>query len=181
MLALTLLLTGFGVAFAQDDVTVDGPGTPRPGHIHDGNCTGGGLGDVVYALNNLTIDQLAPDATSDAGNTFVGADTAHPLYASQTTLDVSLEEITGSPHAINFHLSADEIGTYIACGEIGGFVRDGSLSIGLVPVDGSAGGMWAGSAVLTDNGDNTTDVLVELVELSAPASGESATPAATPD
>ena len=182
VLVFGLMVVGLGSVRAQDDVTVDGPGTPRPGHIHAGSCAE--LGDVVYALNNATVDGLAADSTPAADSAFTGSDAALTDYSSQTNLDVSLDEILSGDHAINFHLSGDEISTYIACGDLGGFVHDGVLSVGLAPATGANAydgpTMFAGTAVLTDNGDNTTTVLVELVELptagATPAAGE-ATPA----
>lgn len=183
VLAFALLIAGFGIARAQDtDVTLDGPGTARPGHIHEGTCADGGLGDVVYPLNNATVDNLPEDyAEGDDDVTFGGSEDATAVYASTTTVDASLDSIATGEYAINFHLSADEITTYIACGEIGGFVRDGVLYVGLTPVEGSTGGEWAGTAVLSDNGDDTTDVVVQIVQLSASTSAAPAvsTPIAT--
>ncbi len=184
-LVLGLLVAGFSVVQAQqDDPTVDGPGTPRPGHIHSGTCVGGGLGDVVYALNNATIDNLSEDAsTSDVD--FAGSEDVNPVYVSETTIeDVTLDDLLADDYAINFHLSGDEIDTYIACGEIGGFARDGVLYVGLVPVAEFPDVQFAGSAILTDNGDDTVTVVVQIVELpiadasTAPASVS--TPVSTP-
>lgn len=181
VLVFGLLAAGFSMARAQQsDPTVDGPGTPRPGHIHAGSCAN--LGDVVYALSNATIDNLPADYQSTGDVNFVGSQNVLPVYASETTLDVSLDEILSADHAINFHLSGDEIGTYIACGDIGGFVRDGVLYVGLAPATGDNGydgsSQFAGTAVLTDNGDNTTSVVVQLVELPV-ASGSTTTTTTT--
>ena len=184
VLVVGLLAAGYGMVRAQQtDVTVDGPGTPHPGHIHAGSCAN--LGDVDYALNTATVDNLSTDYESTGDVSFVGSQDAYPVYASVTTLDVSLDEITSSDHAINFHLSADQIDTYIACGDIGGFVRDGVLYVGIAPDPSYTGDVqYAGTAALYDNGDNTTDVVVQFVELPAgtAATGGGTTPsrAATP-
>ena len=46
---------------------------------------------------------------------------------SETTVDVSLEDLTGdTPYAINVLLSSEEIGVYIACGDIANFAADDS-------------------------------------------------------
>lgn len=176
VLVFGMMVVGFASVRAHDDVTVDGPGTPRPGHIHAGSCAE--LGDVVFALSNATIDGLAADYAPASDSAFVGSDAALTDYISETSLDVSLNEILSADHAINFHLSGEEAGTYIACGDLGGFVHDGVLSVGIAPdpaYDGSSS--FAGTATLTDNGDNTTTVMVHLVEL---PTGGAATPAATP-
>ena len=179
VLVFGMMAVGFASVRAQGDPTVDGPGTPRPGHIHAGSCAE--LGDVDYALNNATIDGLAADYAPSSDSAFVGSDAALTDYVSETSLDVSLDEIMSAEHAINFHLSGEEIGTYIACGDLGGFVHDGVLSVGLAPANGEAAydgsSSFAGTATLTDNGDNTTSVMVNLVEL---PTGGGATPAATP-
>ena len=51
-----------------------------------------------------------------------GAASAIPVKSSVTVVDMPLQEIIDGGHAINVHLSADEIDTYIACGDIGGVV-----------------------------------------------------------
>ena len=38
---------------------------------------------------------------------------------SETTIDVSLDQLTGGGFAINLHKSQQEIGVYTACGNIG--------------------------------------------------------------
>jgi hypothetical protein len=87
-------LTDNGDGTTTVDVLVDGATGGHPAHIHSGTCAE--LGDVVYPLTDL-------DASG----------------ASVTTIDVPLAELLASgPYAINIHLSADEIGTYVACGDI---------------------------------------------------------------
>ncbi len=78
-------------------VTVDLVGAPedvaQPSHIHMGSCAE--LGDVVYPLTSLTNGQ------------------------SETILDVSLTKLTAElPLAVNVHKSGDEVGVYVACGDI---------------------------------------------------------------
>lgn len=174
VLVFGLLAAGIGVARAQDtDVTVDGPGTPRPGHIHAGSCAE--LGDVVFALNNATVDNLDQDYESTGDVEFAGSEDANPVYVSETTIeDVTLDDILAADHAINFHLSGEDLPTYIACGDIGGFQRDGQLYVGLIPVEEYEDTVaFAGSALLTDNGDDTVTVVVRLVEL--PVTGDTTT------
>ena len=93
----------------------------RPVHIHAGNCEE--LGEVVAPLTDLTGPVGAP----------VGqADRAAIGESSYTNVPLPLDAILAGDHAINAHLSADEIGTYIACGEIGGILTpQGALIIGL--------------------------------------------------
>jgi hypothetical protein len=102
--SLTLLVP----AFAAQDVD-----EAHPAHIHSGTCAE--LGDVVYPLTDVA-------AATDQGEAS-GPDSAIPVEVSVTTVDAPLQEIIDGGHAINVHLSADEIGTYIACGDVGGAVR----------------------------------------------------------
>jgi hypothetical protein len=74
-------------------------GTPdggkHPMHFHAGNCDSGG--DVVVPLNDL-------DGSSGT---------------SYTTVNVPYGVIVGGDHYLNVHLSADDMGTIVACGEVG--------------------------------------------------------------
>ena len=72
---------------------------------------------------------------------------------------MTLDAILGADHAINAHLSAEEIGTYIACGDIGGAVEaNGALIIGLAE-DSDSG--YTGIAYLQPGADGaSTDVTV---------------------
>jgi hypothetical protein len=87
-------LTDNGDGTTTVDILVDGATGGHPAHIHSGTCTE--LGDVVYPLTDV-----------NAGG------------ESVTVIDTTLEDLqTTGPYAINIHLSADEIGTYVACGDI---------------------------------------------------------------
>jgi hypothetical protein len=126
---------------------------PHPAHIHAGTCES--LGDVVAPLTDVAMD---------AGEA-MGPASAVPTKQSRTTVDLPLAAIIEGGHAINVHLSADEIGTYIACGDIGGVVveDDGRqhLVIGLRELNdsGHVGVAWLGS-----EGEAQTEVVVTLIE-----------------
>lgn len=154
--ALLVLLSGFVMtqrgALAQDEES-------HPAHIHSGTC-GDGLGDVVYPLSNVSEEMLV-NGTPVAGATG-GATDAIAVAVSGTTVPSSLADLLASPYAINIHESADEIGTYIACGNIGGtMIGTTDLAIGLGELNDSG---YSGVATLHDNGDGTTAVSVYLTE-----------------
>jgi hypothetical protein len=87
-------LTDNGDGTTTVDILVDGATGGHPAHIHSGTCAK--LGDVVYPLTDV-------NASGE----------------SVTVVDASLADLqTTGPYAINIHLSADEIGTYVACGDI---------------------------------------------------------------
>jgi hypothetical protein len=147
--ALTLLVPG---SVAQTPVA-DTAEEAHPAHIHSGTCDQ--LGDVVVPLTDVT----APEGDR------VGAESAHAVKTSRTVVDVPLQEIIDGGHAINVHLSADEIDTYIACGDIGGTLEtdeDGRthLLVGLGELNdsGHTGTVWLG-----DDGEET-EVVITLIE-----------------
>jgi plastocyanin len=147
---------------AQDD------GPAHPAHIHAGTCAD--LGDVVFPLADVTGGDhggtpMAVAGTETDGTPAAGADaTASPeaerkaVAASTTTVEASLADILAAPHAINVHESAEEIATYIACGDIAGEPEDGVLTIDLAELNDSG---YVGEATLTEDGDRT-EVAVEL-------------------
>jgi hypothetical protein len=136
-------------AAAQDATPVAQPVAPaRPAHIHSGNCVE--LGDVVVPLTDLT---------AAVGEGVGQRDEAIPAESSFTTVPMTLDAILGADHAINVHLSAEQIDTYIACGELGGVVdAGGALVVGLREESDSG---YTGIAFLSPGVDGaSTDVSV---------------------
>jgi len=89
-------LTDNGDGTTTIDVLVAGSQGDHPIHLHSGTCAE--LGDVIVPLTNVDAEG-----------------------SSVTSVDVPLATIQDpavGPHAINIHLSADEISTYVACGDI---------------------------------------------------------------
>jgi plastocyanin len=165
--ALALLTPGLA---AQDDEA-----EVHPAHIHSGTCAE--LGDVVVPLTDIA--HVGGDAET------TGATSSIPVKSSITVVDMPLQEIIDGGHAINVHLSADEIDTYIACGDIGGAVttdegeEEPELIIGLGELNdsGHTGIAWLGA-----EGDQTR-VAVHLVEPASTSgasteSAQQATPSA---
>ncbi len=152
--AFAVLALSVPAGLAQTPVASPSAGDgPHPAHIHAGSCAE--LGDVVFPLTSVDVV---------SGET-VGSESAHPVKTSVTYLDVSLDEIVAGDHAVNVHLSDEEIGTYIACGDIGGVVaedEDGgnnlTIALGELNDSGHAGVVWLGAA-----GDQT-EVSVTLIE-----------------
>jgi hypothetical protein len=146
---LAMVASPIPSAFAQDATPVAQVAPPsRPAHIHSGNCVE--LGDVVVPLTDL-----APAIGESVGQ----ADAAAEAEFSFTSVPMTLDTILGADHAINVHLSAEQIETYIACGELGGFIdAGGSLIVGLREESTSG---YTGIAFLTPGADGaSTDVSV---------------------
>lgn len=132
--------------------------SPHPAHIHAGSCPE--PGDVVAGLSDVSFD-MNVDGTASASMEAVGQASAIPVEASVTTVPLALADIVAGEHAINVHASADDLGTYIACGDIGGLtIGEADLPIGLGELNDSGA---SGVAWLHDNGDGTTTVSVFIV------------------
>jgi hypothetical protein len=135
--------------------------TGHPAHIHDGTCAT--LGGIAWPLNNVGGSEegmASPEA--DMGTMSMSTPEAAEsgeVEESTTTVDVSLDDILAAEHAINVHESVDNIQNYIACGDVTGTPTNGELEIELAELNGSG---YSGTATLTDNGDGTTTVYVEV-------------------
>src|SRR5215218_9348861 len=134
--ALTFLMAaGFALApsisIAQDATPSMMQGTHQhPAHIHSGTCDT--LGDVVYPLNDLTAaDMMGTPMAGMEGmesTPVAGMDSAEMgkvVARSTTTVDAPLDDILADEHAINVHLSAEQIDVYIACGDLTGTPDNG--------------------------------------------------------
>lgn len=184
------MLTGVSAASAQGTDATPAPGeegTAFPAHIHAGTCET--LGDVVFPLNDISSGNVgaAPVASPQVMGTAMAEGTAEIVVSgtpvetpmaqgeivaiSETVVDASLDDILGAEHAINVHESAENIQNYIACGDITGEATNGELHIQLQELNGSG---YTGEAHLVDNGDGTTTVTVNLMQVS------SGTPVASP-
>jgi hypothetical protein len=158
--ALVAVLLAPG-ALAQDATpagTDAAAAAAHPVHIHAGTCAE--LGDVVVPLNDL----VAPEGDR------TGPASAVPVTLSENIVDIPLQEIIDGGHAINAHLSTEEIGTYIACGDIGGVITTDAggrqeMMIGLAEQNGSG---YSGTVWLGPSADGAqTEVSVILVEPAA--------------
>ncbi len=75
-------------------VEVDDPiSDSQPAHIHEGTC-----------------DDLTPEPAFGLPNVDDGS--------SETTVDTSLDSLTGGTYAINLHMSNEDLATYTSCGNI---------------------------------------------------------------
>lgn len=151
-----------GSVSAQDSgatPAADGAVEGHPAHIHSGTCDN--LGDVVYPLNNIvTLDEASPGAEAVASPSLAVVSTPVIAAGQATTVEASLEDLLAAEHAINVHLSPENIDVYIACGNITGTVTDGVLLVDLEELNASG---YMGQARLMDNGDGTTTVYMDLI------------------
>jgi hypothetical protein len=164
-----LSIGGAGLALAQEEAAE--PDVSHPAHIHAGTCDELDP-NPAQPLNNIEPNLNEDEDTTDDENPNEpqGSLTAARVVYSDTDVEMSLDDILATAHAINAHESDENVQNYIACGEIGGVVVDGKLAVALGPQNDSG---HSGIAILEEDGDNT-NVKVYLTE---PVTDE---PAATP-
>jgi plastocyanin len=154
MLALAIA-TGVPGARAQGEGRAD----LHPAHIHVGSCDELDP-NPTFMLTDIALAATEADAGADAA--------AIPVERSVTMVDAALEDLRTGGYAINIHQSAEDIGTYIACGNLSGTLdEDGALVVGLGELNDSG---HSGVAVLAEQGEQT-DVTVYLT---AAVAGEAA-------
>lgn len=172
---LGVMLAGTAAGLAQDATPSADSHSSHPAHIHTGTCAE--LGDVVFPLTDVSPDHMmSEDATPhDMGTPSAGEDMMMGITTetSITDIDASLDDILAGEHALNIHESMENIGTYIACGDLTGAPDDGELTVKVEELNDSG---YAGEALLVDNGDGTTTVTVTLTSGTA---GADATPSAS--
>ena len=90
-------LTPQGADKTKVDISLKGApkGTPQPAHIHEGSCA-----------------NLNPKPKQGLSNVVNGK--------SSTVVPMGIKELTGGNLAINVHKSADDLKTYVSCGDIKG-------------------------------------------------------------
>src|SRR5215213_2927598 len=149
----TATLTDNGDGTTTVEIQVDGATGGHPAHIHEGTC------------DDLNPNPQYPLASVDENG------------LSETDVEVSLDDLLASPYAVNLHESDTNLGVYVACGEI--VAADDSADSGdddaadddaaaedssTVKIDlnelNDSG--VSGTATLTDNGDGTTTVDIQV-------------------
>ncbi|MCC7022224.1 MAG: cupredoxin family copper-binding protein [Thermomicrobiales bacterium] len=144
-LSAVLLLVTTG-ALAQG-----GPGD-HPLLLLDGHC--GATTAAVTALADVD------PGGSDVAPT--GSAAAIPLDMRVGHVDASLQSLLASDHALVVQSDDGQPGRLLACGDIGGVVRDGRLAMGLAEVDGSG---YNGVAILSPDSAGATVTLYLMQHL----------------
>lgn len=174
---LVMIIGGLSLALAGG-VTLAQQGTPpaatdlHPAAIHAGTCS------QPTADPAFQFGDVGP-YTDDNGNALTQQDiqgtlTAPPLLTTtETKIDSSLDDLLANPYVIIVHQSKDNFDTYLACGEVGGYVQNDQLEVGLRPLNNSG---FAGIAILKKNGDSTTGNIYLMQQAMALSGGQSATP-----
>jgi plastocyanin len=169
LIALSFVLFAGQIGAAQD-ATPPGATAPHPVHVHEGTC------DNLDPAPLFPLNDITPPTPVDAAQAG-GAPLA--IESSTTTIDATLADLAGGNRAINVHESAENIGNYIACGDIGGAIvpgadadQGGHLAIGLGELNGSG---YAGVAILREAGEAGTQTEVTMYLAQGLAGGATAT------
>ncbi len=123
---------------AQDNGAPNSP-VPPIAFLSTGTC--GALDESRYELTGQS-------GTSGGGR--VGSTAAAVVTYSLTQISARLDDFVAAPHAIVVPADPGNPTEWTACGEIGGFVDDDGLPVGLRATNGSG---LAGIAILWDDGD----------------------------
>ena len=166
MLIGAVALGGASLVVAQDDPAE--PDVSHPSHIHAGTCDD--LDPNPAAPLNYVEPRLNDSDDADANQPEGVLTAPRVLYADSEDVDLSWDDMLATSHAVNVHLSDEEISTYIACGDIGGVVVEDELMIALEPQNDSG---YHGIAILSQDEDGNVDVEIYLAE---PMSESDATP-----
>jgi plastocyanin len=133
----------------------------HPAHVHAGTCA------ELDPSPAFPLADVSPVPEGTEASEPAGAESGIPVEQSLTTIEVSLDELLADPYAINVHESADNLDSYLACGDIGGAVLSSGddegreLVIGLREQSGSG---YSGVARLLDGADGTTTITVFLAQ-----------------
>ena len=173
LFAIALIaMMGFGTlgatALAQDATQIAETVVTHPAHVHVGTCAELDP-NPAYPLDNVG-PRLNDDDEMPSSDDIKGSLTANAVEYSQTEIDVNLDDLLKESHALNIHESDQNIGNYIACGDIGGPVLDDKLYIGLSQQNDSG---YYGIATF-EKKDDKTEVTVYLFNVNA--TGSEATP-----
>jgi plastocyanin len=160
LLLISALALAFGSVVSAATVA-QGDVPSHPSHIHAGTCAELDP-NPAFPLDNVTT--VSPEAALGTVET------------ATTSIETTVDELTATPFAINVHESDENVGTFIACGDLDGPVIDGTM---LVPLREQNASGYTGVAVVTEvaggYGSASVEVTVYLVH---GLSGEGAAAAA---
>ncbi|HWK81820.1 MAG TPA: hypothetical protein VNP95_13700 [Thermomicrobiales bacterium] len=153
---------GLATATAQDSSTTAAADS-HIAFIHKGTC--GNL-DPASQQSLTNVEPRKDDDDSDKTPEPQGVLTSPTVIYSFTDVDMKLDDLLSEAHAIAVHLSADQPGVTIACGDLGGVVVNDDLLIGLAPQDNSG---YYGIAKLHKDGDKTEVEIFLVVPTGEPS------------
>ena len=144
----TAACLGAAVMLTGADATLAHEAHGHPAKIHEGTCDA--LGRAAFPLSGVggSVDvEGAPVATP----TTVNAPEAYEVVLSETTIDVTIEDLLAAEHAVMVYESDEDLSA-ISCGNLGGAMLGDTLVTAL----GESGVLGhVGFAVFRPEGDGT--------------------------
>lgn len=139
-----------------------------PVAIHAGTCA------QTQTEPQYTLTDLAPRLSNQMSGTAPGP----AVLESESTVEANFDNLLGAQgqsYALALHRSKDDFGTLVACADLGGPIKDGTLVVGLRPLNDSG---LSGVAMVEKQDDGNAKVTVFAVI--AATTDANATPMATP-
>ncbi len=157
--AIALLAASIAAgATVQRAIAQDGASAGHPSHLHKGTCDQ--PGEITIPLGNIGNDYINfwdPAATVES----VGSESAVTVISASTPIDAPLSAFIDSEHMLMVHESEENLQNFIACGNVGGNLVNGTdLQFGIEPLNNSG---VSGIAWLIDDGDGSSTLHVFLV------------------
>lgn len=173
--AIALLAASIAAGTAvQSAIAQDESSAGHPSHLHKGTCDQ--PGEITIPLGNIGNEYINfwdSAATVES----VGNASAVTVISASTPIDAPLSAFINSEHMLMVHESEENLQYFIACGNVGGNLVNGTdLQFGIEPLNNSG---VSGIAWLIDDGDGSSTLHVFLVgsnENEAVASESEATP-----
>ena len=172
VILVAILPIASGATRAQQESGSPTAPLAHPVHIHSGSCDN--LGDIAYPLTDLVPPAEGDTQVTDTAKAFMGEIDS----TSKTTIELpqkphdDFEHFIAGGHSITVHASAEDIGTYIACGDIVGRGNGNQFRLELHELNDSG---YQGLATLTNNHDGTMTLSIVLSRAEA-----ASTPVASP-
>jgi hypothetical protein len=150
-IVLAIALAASAVVPGSGDSRAQEAPAQRPAEIRAGSCAS--LGQVVAPLSPLVVP--SGDAQGQADAT--------PVEQSVTDVPILLADLLSTGHIVVVQESAEASGTPAACGEIGGaLASDGTLAVGMNPIEGSKlSGIASFAPTRKDDGTTVSLMLVD--------------------
>lgn len=127
----------------------------RPSTAQDGGLPHATMSSSAYVAAGTcqALDESSHELDGRSGvsrGDRVGSASAALISYSMSQIPARLEDLLATPHAIVVRPQSGSADDWAVCGEIGGFVDDDGLVVGLRPARGDG---LAGIAILWDDGD----------------------------
>ncbi len=150
------------VVYPLTDVSADA-GTPEASPVAAQDMGTAASSEMMGSPESMgEMDAMASPTSDMAMGTPASGPFGVAVSTSETIVEATLTDLTAGGYAINVHESAENIGNYIACGDIMGAPADNAdVTIELATLNDSG---FTGTATLHDNGDGTTTVTITLMQ-----------------